>query len=68
VRKLRSQAGLSQEQLAAQAGVNRTYLGDVERGERNVAVVNISKVAKALGISLGSLMTAVDRELARGRR
>ena len=50
VRELRKQAGVSQERLADLAGVHRTYLGAVERGEQNVSLTNIHEVAKALGV------------------
>lgn len=63
VRHFRIEAGLSQEALAARAELNRTYLGDIERGERNVAVVNMYKIAKALGVSLSDLVRQMEREL-----
>ena len=50
VRALREQAGLSQEALAAQAGIHRTYMGGVERGERNLCLKNILRLAEALGV------------------
>ena len=50
VRKLREKLGWSQEELGFEAGVHRNYVGGVERGERNVAIVNIGKLAKALGV------------------
>ena len=50
VRELRRQRGLSQERLAAEAGLDRTYVGGIERGERNVALLNIVKIARALGV------------------
>lgn len=55
VRELRLEMGLSQEKFAAKCGLDRTYLGSVERGERNIALRNIEKIAKALGISISKL-------------
>jgi transcriptional regulator with XRE-family HTH domain len=56
VRELRLAAGLSQEGLAAEAGLHRTYVGSLERGERNVSVVNLYALARALGIKPGQLL------------
>ena len=50
IRELRLQAGYSQEQLASKTGLHRTYISDVERGERNISIENIGKIAKALGV------------------
>src|SRR5205814_6514986 len=50
VRTLREQTGLSQEALAAKAGIHRTYMGGVERGERNICLKNILRLAEALGV------------------
>jgi transcriptional regulator with XRE-family HTH domain len=55
VRKIREQKGFSQESLAFAAGVHRTYLGGIERGERNPSLKNIASIAKALGIKLSDL-------------
>lgn len=60
LRAYRQAAGLSQEGLAAVAGLDRTYVGGVERGERNVSLVNIVRLAEALSITPSQLL--VDRE------
>ncbi len=59
VRELRTEAGYSQEGFAAECGLDRTYVGGIERGERNVALRNIEVVAKTLGISVAELMDGV---------
>jgi transcriptional regulator with XRE-family HTH domain len=56
LREVREKKGLSQEQLAAQAGLHRTYVSSVERGQRNISLVNIEKLAVALGVTLAHLM------------
>ena len=55
VRKLRNVLGLSQEELAEKAGVHRTYIGMIERGEKNITLSNIEKIASALGVSVDKL-------------
>jgi transcriptional regulator with XRE-family HTH domain len=57
VRELRQAKGLSQEELAFKAGVHRTYLGSIERGERNLSLKNIAAIAGALDITLPELFT-----------
>lgn len=56
VRKLRVEQGLSQEQLADHAGLHRTYIGMIERAEKNITLCNIEKIAKALGVSARDLI------------
>jgi len=55
VRKLRVERGLSQEKLALLAGLHRTYIGAIERGERNVSLKNIEKIAKTLSVGIEEL-------------
>lgn len=55
IRKVRLEQGLSQEKLALLSGLHRTYVGAVERGERNVTLKNIEKLSKTLNVSLGEL-------------
>ena len=55
VRELRKSQGYSQESFAAECGLDRTYLGGIERGERNVALRNIEAIASALRISISEL-------------
>src|SRR5262249_13750685 len=56
VRELRRAAGLSQEQLAARADLHWTYVGGIERGERNPALINITRLARALGVPTRDLL------------
>ena len=60
VLKLRKARNLSQEQLAELAGLHRNYIGGIERGERNVALINIVRLAKALGVSPSELFKGID--------
>ena len=55
VRELRKEKGLSQEALALACDLDRTYIGGVERGERNISLINIYKIAAALGVAAKEL-------------
>ncbi len=56
LRKARLEKGLSQEALADLAGLHRTYIGSVERGERNISIDNIERLAEALGCRATDLL------------
>jgi transcriptional regulator with XRE-family HTH domain len=56
LRIARDELGLSQEELAMRASLDRSYVGSIERGERNVSLVNITKLADALNTSPGHLL------------
>lgn len=56
LRRLRLNKGLSQEALAERAGLHRTYVGSVERGERNISVDNMDRLARALDVELIELI------------
>jgi len=52
VRKIREDKGLSQEKLAALADLHRTYIGQIERGEKNIGLRNLEKIARALEVDI----------------
>ncbi len=56
LRKVRTATGVSQEKLAELAGLHRTYVSTVERGLRNISLVNIEKLAQALSVPMAKLM------------
>jgi transcriptional regulator with XRE-family HTH domain len=59
VRDARRDKDMSQEGLALEAGLDRSYVGGVERGERNITVINLNKIAHAVGMSLSALLEGV---------
>ena len=60
VRKLRKECGWSQEEFADNCGLDRTYVGGIERGERNLSLVNIARLAKALDAPISAVMRRVE--------
>lgn len=57
VKKCRKRKNWSQDKLADKAGLHRTYIGSIERGERNVSLINIERIAKALDAEIENLLT-----------
>lgn len=60
IRKYRTKLGLSQERLAEYAGCHETYIGQVERGEKNATLESIEKIASALGVPLSRLFEKLE--------
>jgi len=60
VRKFRHEKKISQEKLAELAKIHRTYIGDVERGTRNISLANMVKIASALGVPLSRLIAEME--------
>jgi transcriptional regulator with XRE-family HTH domain len=58
----REELKMTQEDLAEKAGIHRTYLSDVERGTRNLSLVNIERLAEALSISMSKLFESVEAD------
>jgi transcriptional regulator with XRE-family HTH domain len=57
IRRIRKKQGLSQEELAYRASVDRAYVSGIERGGHNVAVINLCKLAKALDVTVAAIFT-----------
>lgn len=62
VRRLRTERGISQDELADLAQLHRTYVGAIERGERNITLDTLERLAKALGCSCAQLLILTERE------
>jgi len=62
VREFRKTKGLSQEQLAFKSELHRTYIGMIERAEKNITLLNIEKIAKALDINITELFSKKDED------
>ena len=61
IRDVRKGLGISQEELAHLSGMHRTYVSSVERGERNISVLNLLSLAGVLGVDAGDLVTGLTR-------
>ena len=61
VRYSRKEKGFSQEAFADECGIDRSYMGGVERGERNIALVNVEKIIAALGVQPSEFFKALDK-------
>ena len=64
IRERRSRMGYSQESFADVVGVHRTYMGSVERGERNLSLRNLERIAHSLGIPLSTLLALAEADIA----
>lgn len=62
IRVLRKEKGLSQEALGEKGGFHFTYIGQIERGEKNVSLINVAKIAKALDVNLVQLFSYVSED------
>lgn len=60
IRSVRLEQSLSQEELADAAGIDRSHMGRIERGQRNVTVLNLNRIASALGLDLAQLFSAAS--------
>lgn len=63
IRLQRVTLGFSQESFAEKVGLHRTYIGSVERGERNVSLINLARIATALGITASELLVLAEKEM-----
>jgi transcriptional regulator with XRE-family HTH domain len=66
VRALRIERGLSQEELGERSGMHRTYVGGIERGERNLSYANIVRLARALDLAPSELLRRAEEDLTAG--
>jgi transcriptional regulator with XRE-family HTH domain len=66
IREVRKSRGYAQEQFANEVGLDRSYYGGIERGERNVAALNLIKIARALSVEVGELFPSMPKARLRG--
>ena len=62
IRVLREKLNLSQEELGFRAELHRTYIGMIERGEKNISILNLQKIADALGVKLQDIIKLTEDE------
>ena len=62
VRELRKNLGISQEELSYKADLHRTYIGMIERAEKNITLVNIEKISKALKVKISEITKNIDND------
>lgn len=62
IRKFRSEKQISQESFADMCGLHRTYISDIERGQRNVSIENIEKMANALNMNISDIFREVEQD------
>ncbi|AOW57838.1 TPA: helix-turn-helix transcriptional regulator [Legionella pneumophila] len=60
IREVRKAHGFSQEAIASESGLDRSYMGSVERGERNIAALNLIKIAVAMDVEVGELFPSIE--------
>lgn len=63
IRQFRGERGLSQEELAARAGLHRTYIGDIERGVRNPTLLSLVRMAEALEVNLSVVVERLETNM-----
>jgi transcriptional regulator with XRE-family HTH domain len=68
IKRFRAERGISQEQLGFDSGLHRTYVGGIERGERNPSLANIIRIAEALGVPASELIAEGERLATKRRR
>lgn len=61
IKQIRKEKGISQEELGFRSNVHRTYIGMIERGEKNITLENIEKIAKGLGISMKLIFEHLEK-------
>ncbi len=62
IRKQRKKLGMSQENLSLESGLDRSYIGGVERGERNISILTLTRIAKCLGCNLPKLTRGIPND------